>query len=155
LFIEKVRDIVGLYLNPPERALVLCVADKSQIQALDRTRPIPPLRPGVPARQSHDYLHNGVTFRQRLYNRDLLRKLGVEGPVLEMVPLDSSVFRSVAYLHGKDMLCLKFHSGEIYCYFEFSPEQYEQFLSADSKGQYFAHKIRDRFRYRRMRRRQS
>ena len=60
-FIEKVRDIVGLYLNPPERALVLCVDEKSQIQALDRTRPILPLRPGVPARQSHDYVRNGTT----------------------------------------------------------------------------------------------
>lgn len=60
-FIEKVRDIVGLYLNPPARALVLCVDEKSQIQALDRTRPILPLRPGVPARQSHDYIRNGTT----------------------------------------------------------------------------------------------
>jgi transposase len=60
-FIEKVRDIAGLYLNPPERALVLCVDEKSQIQALDRTRPILPLRPGVPARQSHDYVRNGTT----------------------------------------------------------------------------------------------
>jgi transposase len=60
-FIEKVRDIVGLYLNPPERALVLCVDEKSQIQALDRTRPVLPLRPGVPVRQSHDYLRNGTT----------------------------------------------------------------------------------------------
>lgn len=60
-FVEKVRDIVGLYLNPPERALVLCVDEKSQIQALDRTRPILPLRPGVPARQTHDYIRNGTT----------------------------------------------------------------------------------------------
>jgi transposase len=60
-FVEKVRDIVGLYLNPPERALVLCVDEKSQVQALDRTRPILPLRPGVPARQSHDYIRNGTT----------------------------------------------------------------------------------------------
>ncbi len=60
-FVEKVRDIVGLYLNPPERALVLCVDEKSQIQALDRTRPILPLRPGVPARQTHDYVRNGTT----------------------------------------------------------------------------------------------
>jgi len=60
-FIEKVRDIVGLYLNPPDHALVLCVDEKSQIQALDRTRPILPLRPGVPARQSHDYVRNGTT----------------------------------------------------------------------------------------------
>ena len=60
-FIEKVRDIVGLYLNPPARALVLCVDEKSQIQAQDRTRPILPLRPGVPTRQSHDYIRNGTT----------------------------------------------------------------------------------------------
>jgi transposase len=59
-FVEKVRDIVGLYLNPPERALVLCVDEKSQVQALDRTRPILPLRPGVPARQTHDYIRNGT-----------------------------------------------------------------------------------------------
>src|SRR5215471_3104074 len=61
LFVTKVRDIVGLYLNPPDHALVLCVDEKSQIQALDRTRPILPLRPGVPARQSHDYIRNGTT----------------------------------------------------------------------------------------------
>jgi transposase len=53
LFVEKVRDIVGLYLDPPERALVLCVDEKSQIQALDRTQPILPLLPGTPARPSH------------------------------------------------------------------------------------------------------
>lgn len=60
-FVEKVRDLVGLYLKPPERALVLCVDEKSQIQALDRTRPVLPLRPGVPARQTHDYVRNGTT----------------------------------------------------------------------------------------------
>lgn len=60
-FVEKVRDIVGLYLNPPQRALVLCVDEKSQIQALDRSRPILPLRPGVPARQTHDYVRHGTT----------------------------------------------------------------------------------------------
>ena len=60
-FVEKVRDIVGLYLNPPQRALVLCVDEKSQIQALDRTRPLLPLRPGVPTRQTHDYVRNGTT----------------------------------------------------------------------------------------------
>jgi transposase len=52
-FVEKVRDIVGLYLNPPDRAIVLCVDEKSQVQALNRTQPILPLAPGVPARQSH------------------------------------------------------------------------------------------------------
>jgi transposase len=60
-FVEKVRDVVGLYLNPPERALVLCVDEKSQIQALDRSRPILPLRPGVPQRQTHDYKRHGTT----------------------------------------------------------------------------------------------
>ena len=54
LFIEKVRDIVGLYLSPPERALVLCVDEKSQIQALDRTQPLLPLRPGQVERHTHD-----------------------------------------------------------------------------------------------------
>jgi transposase len=61
LFIEKVRDIVGLYLDPPERALVLCVDEKSQIQALDRTQPLLPLRPGQPERRSHDYKRHGTT----------------------------------------------------------------------------------------------
>ena len=61
LFTEKVRDIVGLYLHPPERAVVLCVDEKSQIQALDRTQPVLPLRPGVPRRQTHDYKRNGTT----------------------------------------------------------------------------------------------
>lgn len=60
-FIEKVRDIVGLYMNPPDRAIVLCVDEKSQVQALNRTQPILPLAPGVPARQSHDYERHGVT----------------------------------------------------------------------------------------------
>jgi transposase len=60
-FVEKVRDIVGLYLDPPDRAIVLCVDEKSQVQALNRTQPILPLAPGVPARQSHDYERHGVT----------------------------------------------------------------------------------------------
>jgi len=61
LFIEKVRDIVGLYVNPPEGALVLCVDEKSQIQALDRTSPVLPLRPGLPERRTHDYVRGGTT----------------------------------------------------------------------------------------------
>ena len=61
LFIEKVRDIVGLYLNPPDRALVLCVDEKSQIQALDRTQPLLPMRPGQAERRSHDYKRHGTT----------------------------------------------------------------------------------------------
>src|SRR5712692_490856 len=61
LFIEKVRDIVGLYLAPPERALVLCVDEKSQIQALDRTAPLLPMRPGQIERRTHDYARHGTT----------------------------------------------------------------------------------------------
>ena len=60
-FIDKVRDIVGLYLNPPEAAVVLCVDEKSQIQALDRSAPVLPLMPGVPERRSHDYVRYGTT----------------------------------------------------------------------------------------------
>jgi transposase len=60
-FLEKLYDIVGLYLNPPDKALVLCVDEKSQIQALERTQPVLPLRPGIPARQTHDYLRHGTT----------------------------------------------------------------------------------------------
>jgi transposase len=61
LFIEKVRDIVGLYLQPPDRALVLCVDEKSQIQALDRTPPLLPMRPGQVERRTHDYTRHGTT----------------------------------------------------------------------------------------------
>src|ERR1044072_3402266 len=60
-FVDKVRDIVGLYLNPPEAAAVLCVDEKSQIQALDRSSPVLPLMPGVPERHAHDYVRNGTT----------------------------------------------------------------------------------------------
>jgi len=60
-FVEKVRDIVGLYLAPPKRAVVLCVDEKSQIQALDRTQPLLPMRPGQIERRTHDYVRNGTT----------------------------------------------------------------------------------------------
>ena len=60
LFVEKVRDIVGLYLSPPERALVLCVDEKSQIQALDRSQPLLPMRPGQVERRTHDYTRHGT-----------------------------------------------------------------------------------------------
>jgi transposase len=60
-FARKVRDIVGLYLNPPDKAIVLSVDEKSQIQALDRTQPILPLRPGLPERRTHDYQRHGTT----------------------------------------------------------------------------------------------
>jgi transposase len=61
LFVAKVRDVVGLYLNPPERALVLCVDEKTQIQALNRTAPMFPMLPGTPARASHDYVRHGTS----------------------------------------------------------------------------------------------
>src|SRR5947208_495239 len=61
LFIDKVRDIVGLYMNPPEHALVFCVDEKSQIQALDRTQPLLPMQPGQLERGTHDYKRNGTT----------------------------------------------------------------------------------------------
>jgi transposase len=60
-FASKVRDIVGLYMNPPDKAIVLSVDEKSEIQALDRTQPILPLRPGLPERQTHDYERHGTT----------------------------------------------------------------------------------------------
>ncbi|MEU2359031.1 IS630 family transposase [Streptomyces misionensis] len=60
-FIEKVRDVVGLYLAPPEHALVLCVDEKTQIQALDRSAPVLPMMPGMPKRRTHDYVRGGVT----------------------------------------------------------------------------------------------
>ena len=60
-FIEKVRDIVGLYLHPPERAVVMCVDEKPQIQALDRSQPVLPMRPGLPERRTHDYRRHGTT----------------------------------------------------------------------------------------------
>jgi transposase len=60
-FAPKVRDIVGLYMNPPDKAIILSVDEKSQIQALDRTQPILPLRPGLPERQTHDYQRHGTT----------------------------------------------------------------------------------------------
>jgi transposase len=60
-FIDKVRDVVGLYMSPPENALVLCVDEKSQIQALDRTAPCLPMLPTTPARRTHDYVRNGTT----------------------------------------------------------------------------------------------
>ena len=60
-FVDKVRDVVGLYMNPPEHAVVLCIDEKTGIQALDRTQPILPMRPGQVERRTHDYKRNGVT----------------------------------------------------------------------------------------------
>jgi transposase len=61
LFVSKVRDIVGLYMDPPDKALVLCVDEKSQMQALERTQPLLPMRPGVAERRTHDYVRHGTT----------------------------------------------------------------------------------------------
>ena len=61
LFIEKVVDVVGLYHNPPERAVVLCVDEKTQVQALDRSQPVLPMMPGMPERRTHDYARHGTT----------------------------------------------------------------------------------------------
>ena len=60
-FVQKIRDVVGVYLHPPAKALVLCIDEKPQIQALDRTEPVLPLRAGIPARQTHDYIRHGTT----------------------------------------------------------------------------------------------
>ena len=61
LFIDKVRDVVGLYLDPPEKAVVLSVDEKSQVQALDRSQPVLPMMPGMPEKRTHDYARNGIT----------------------------------------------------------------------------------------------
>jgi hypothetical protein len=61
LFVEKVYDVVGLYLDPPESAVVLCVDDKSSVQALARTSPVLPMMPGMDERRTHDYVRHGVT----------------------------------------------------------------------------------------------
>jgi transposase len=67
-FVEKVVDVVGLYHNPPEKAVVLCVDEKSQIQALDRSRPVLPMMPGMPERRTHDYLRHGITSLFAAFN---------------------------------------------------------------------------------------
>jgi transposase len=68
LFVEKVVDVVGLYHHPPDRAVVLCVDEKSQIQALDRSQPVLPMMPGVPERRTHDYVRNGITSLFAAFN---------------------------------------------------------------------------------------
>jgi transposase len=68
LFVEKVVDVVGLYHNPPEKAVVLCVDEKSQIQALDRSQPVLPMMPGMPERRTHDYARHGITSLFAAFN---------------------------------------------------------------------------------------
>jgi transposase len=67
-FVDKVVDVIGLYHNPPERAVVLCVDEKSQIQALDRSQPVLPMMPGMPERRTHDYLRHGITSLFAAFN---------------------------------------------------------------------------------------
>jgi len=76
MFVEKVRDIVGLYLNPPDKAIVLCVDEKGQTQALERSQPILPLRPGLPERQTHDYVRHGTLSLFAAYDAATGRVLG-------------------------------------------------------------------------------
>jgi transposase len=68
LFVEKVVDVVGLYHNPPDKAVVLCVDEKSGTQALDRSQPVLPMMPGMPERRSHDYVRNGTTSLFAAFN---------------------------------------------------------------------------------------
>ncbi|MCM2392745.1 IS630 family transposase, partial [Streptomyces albipurpureus] len=67
-FVAKVVDVVGLYHHPPEKAVVLCVDEKSQIQALDRSQPVLPMMPGMPERRTHDYLRHGITSLFAAFN---------------------------------------------------------------------------------------
>src|ERR1700750_832724 len=67
-FIDKGRDVVGLYLDPPEKALVLCVDEKPQIQALDRSAPVLPMMPGMPERRTHDYVRHGTSSLFAAFN---------------------------------------------------------------------------------------
>jgi transposase len=76
MFVEKVRDIAALYLNPPDKAVVLCVDEKSQTQALERSQPILPLRPGLPERQTHDYVRHGTLSLFAAYDVATGRVLG-------------------------------------------------------------------------------
>src|SRR3954453_14476906 len=67
-FVAKVVDVVGLYHHPPEKAVVLCVDEKSQIQALDRSQPVLPMMPGMPERRTHDYVRHGITSLFAAFN---------------------------------------------------------------------------------------
>src|SRR5712692_5784507 len=86
-FVEKLRDVVGLYLNPPAKAVVFCVDEKSGIQALDRTRPVLPLRPSVPERQTHDYVRHGTTtLYAALRVLDVGKTVGAVARELDLTP---------------------------------------------------------------------
>jgi hypothetical protein len=95
LFIDKVLDVVGLYLDPPEKALALCVDEKSQIQALDRSQPVLPMVPGIPERRSHDYVRAGTLFATKDPNGDDL-------PPYVAAP--SGHFKGALITHNGDIL---------------------------------------------------
>jgi transposase len=93
-FIDKVRDVVGIYMNPPEHAVVLCVDEKTGIQALDRTRPTLPMRPGQLERRTHDYVRNGIT--------DLFAALNVATG--EVIARTDTRHRAVEFIKFLDLL---------------------------------------------------
>ena len=105
-FVDKTRDIVGLYLDPPDRALVLCVDEKSQIQALDRSAPILPLAPGVPERRTHDYRRHGTTLLFAPRCRDRQSDRGMSSPASQPgvppVPQDHRCQRSAHARRSSD-----------------------------------------------------
>src|SRR5262245_2941309 len=97
-FIEKVVDVVGLYHNPPERAVVLCVDEKSQIQALDRSQPVLPMMPGMPERRTHDYVRNAITSLFAAFNTadgSVIGELHRQHPAVEftkfLITIDKAV----------------------------------------------------------------
>jgi len=99
-FEKKLEDVVGLYLDPPENSIILCVDEKSQIQALERTQPILPLRPGVPERQTHDYYRHGTTT--------LFAALNVlSGKVIEECREEHKAADYIAFLKKLDKSCPK------------------------------------------------
>ena len=104
MFVEKVRDIVGLYLNPPDKAIVLCVDEKSQTQALERSQPILPLRPGLPERQTHDYVRHGTLSLFAAYDAATGRSFGPMSPAPPspgILGLSGTYRRGVPLMTGK------------------------------------------------------
>jgi hypothetical protein len=100
LFVEKVRDIVGLYLAPPERAVVLGVDEKSQIQALDRSQPLLPMQPGQVERRTHDYIRHGTLRCLPLSTPLPALSSGVATPVIGGASFSAFCARSSARSHA-------------------------------------------------------
>jgi hypothetical protein len=95
LFLEKVCDVIGLYVYPPEAAVVHCVDDKSQVQALARSQPACPMMPGMPEKRTHDYLHHGTTSLFAAFNTE-------DGTVLAQQPASPQSHRRVQEVPVKD-----------------------------------------------------